>query len=526
MPNKTFLKGKININWKYVGMFVFFFIIQYKFLSGMWFGTDELDVFLGGKTIARGYLLYEDFISQHMPGAYYLSALFELLGADSVAAQRISFYLFYALCWTIMNKRYTKYVGKYTLILFPVLFCGVISTYDLGTTVLSEHIAAIGLMFLFLEFIRFVEERDLRWDNYLCISVSIMLSFGTLFIAAFPVAMVALGVAAFEIKWAIEEKKKIGEFFTYILKKYMPLVAWVAAPWVVLFVYYWINDCLGIAFFSAYTLNRAIYPAYTGGYGGSIIETIIGIPETLAGDLMGAFSVTALNYTNLVHLLLYLLAFVFITKETKKKGLLFSGTVVLLLCAASSRGCFNFHGTHWVAILVFVATQVITELLIVDKETFKNKNVWYQSSVVVLIFIFMFSYISTFSDFATIGAEGPNIEADYIECITEEDEAVWQASIGFNPLVMQSDRPSVMNAASTPWTWEAFSELNIKRMDEEEPRVVIYNPEAEVWGYYIKDYAPEMGEFLEEHYTNYPGTSIYIINSYYDEACQKIKAMK
>lgn len=526
MQNKICLKGKLNINWKYIGMFVFFFVIQYKFLAEMWFGTDELDVFLGGKSIARGYLLYADFISQHMPGAYYISALFELLGASSMAAQRLSFYAFYALCWTIMNKRYTKYVGKYTLILFPVLFCGVISTYDLGTTVLSEHIAAIGLLFLLLEFIRFTEERELRWDNYLCISVSIILSFGTLFVAAFPVAMVVLGVAALEIKWAIEEKKPINKFFSYILKKYMPLVVWVAAPWVVLLVYYWANDCLDIAFFSAYSLNRSIYPKYTGGYGGSIIDAFLGIPERIAGDLMGAFSLNAMDYINLVHLLLYIFAFVYITKEAKRKGVVFSVTVALVLCAASSRACFNFHGTHWVAILVFLAAQVIAELLIVDKETFINKNIWHQSGVVILIFIFMFSYMSTFSNFATIGAEGPNIEADYIECITEEDEAVWQASIGFNPLVMQSDRPSVMNAASTPWTWEAFSELNIKRMDEEEPRVVIYNPEAEVWGYYIKDYAPEMGEFLEEHYTNYPGTSIYIINSYYDEACQKIKAMK
>ena len=87
---------------------------------------------------------------------------------------------------------------------------------------------------------------------------------------------------------------------------------------------------------------------------------------------------------------------------------------------------------------------------------------------------------------------------------------------------MQSDRASVMNAASTPWTWTAFSELNIQRMEEEEPRVVIYNPNAEVWGHYIQDYAPEMGEYLAENYTNYPGTSIYILNSYYDEACSKI----
>lgn len=520
MSKRRLLNGKVI--WKYIVLFLFFFLIQYKFRDDVWFGTDELDVFLGGKTIAKGYLLYKDFISQHMPGAYYISAFFELLGANTVLAQRICFYLFYAFFWTIMYKRYSRYVGKYTLILYPILFCGIISTYDLGTTVLSEHIAAIGLMMLFLEFIRFVKEKELKWDNYLCISISVILSFGTLFIAIFPVAMVALGVVLYEIKWAIEDKEKFGCFVIRMLKKYVPLVLWVAIPWVVLFIYYWINDCLDVAFLGAYTLNREIYPSYTGGYGGSIIDTLIGIPESMASDMIGTLSLSTLNYTSLLHLLLYFLAFVFITKEAKKKGALFSVVSVFLLFASSTRACFNFHGTHWVAILAFMAAQVISELLIVDKETLKKSSIWHQSGVVILISFFMLSYISTFSDFATNNTEEENLEAKYLNCITDEDEAVWQTSIGYNPLVMQSDRASVMNAASTPWTWEAFGEINLERLENEKPRVLIYNPEAEVWGYYIKDYAPEMGEYLAENYTNYPGTSLYIRNDYFEEASKKI----
>lgn len=550
MGREVEYKRKQSINWKYIGLFVFFFIIQYKFLSIDWFGTDELDIFLGGKTIAKGYMLYEDFLSQHMPVSYYFSALFELLGATTVEAHRVCFYLFYALCWTILYIRYKKYVGRYTLLLFPVVFCGVISSYVRGTTVLSEHIAAIGLLFLLLEFIRFIKEKQLKWDNYLCISISIILTFGTLFIAAFPVAVIVIGVFAYEIKWMMEEKQAFGEWMIYMFKKYVPLAVWVLVPWVILIGYYLINDCLDIAFYSAYTLNREVYPKYLDGYGASIIQTLLSIPKTLVMDIFSTFTFKIGGGANIIRLLLYVLMFVNVTRESKKKGYIYSGLIILFLCAASSRSCFDFHGTHFVAILVFLAIQVVSEVLIVDKETFLSRKLWYKGSVVLLICIFMYYYVTSFSTFVEVGRTewykqkakeyqekenhlegfdyGEYINgtvytyAQYINCITDENEAIWQAAIDFNTLVMLSDRPSLMNAASTPWTWEAFSTWNMERLEEERPRVIIYNPGSVVWDYKIQDYAPQLGAYIEEHYTNYPESFIYIINEYYDEAYEKI----
>ena len=35
-----------------------YFALQLKFINDMWFGTDELDIMVLGKAIARGRLLY------------------------------------------------------------------------------------------------------------------------------------------------------------------------------------------------------------------------------------------------------------------------------------------------------------------------------------------------------------------------------------------------------------------------------------------------------------------------------------
>ena len=64
----------------YIAVFLLFFIAACRYRNLPWFGTDELDIMVGGKGIASGYRLYNDFISQHMPVSYYISAFFELLG--------------------------------------------------------------------------------------------------------------------------------------------------------------------------------------------------------------------------------------------------------------------------------------------------------------------------------------------------------------------------------------------------------------------------------------------------------------
>ena len=74
------MKQKIIQGLKYIGIFCIYFLIQYQFINAGWFATDELDVMTGGKAIASGYQLYGDFLSQHMPFTYYLSAVFDALG--------------------------------------------------------------------------------------------------------------------------------------------------------------------------------------------------------------------------------------------------------------------------------------------------------------------------------------------------------------------------------------------------------------------------------------------------------------
>ena len=61
-----------------IGLLVFFafLMLQFPFLDGDYFDSDELEYFCGGMSLAHGGDLYVDYYAHHMPLMYYISAIF------------------------------------------------------------------------------------------------------------------------------------------------------------------------------------------------------------------------------------------------------------------------------------------------------------------------------------------------------------------------------------------------------------------------------------------------------------------
>lgn len=512
-------KGKIWSYLQYIFVFLLFFVVQFKFVNDTWFGTDELDVMLGGKTIASGYQLYSDFSSQHMPFSYYISALFDILGAKTVTMQRIAFYLFYALLWTIIYGRYKKIVGKKVLFFYPLCFLCLICCYDMGTTILSEHLAGIGFIILLLEYLHFYKNRILKVDNYIAISISIILTFGTIFVAIFGVFAIAMGVLAREIQWTLTEKKSFLLFLKEMLRKYLPLAFWVALPWVILGAYYFIVNNVRIAFFSAYTLNRAIYPKYNG-YGESILKTMLGSVDYFIGLVKGFFTLSDITFITVVYAIVILLLIAAIVEIARKKEYILCVVLSVFLLFLGTRGYFNFHGTQWVEVAAFVITYYLCEVLVVNGKAFEQKRLYYRLTVVGMIFIIASAYLGTFSMLADRSLkEGENGTSLIVGQITDKNEGIWQLTFS-NDVLMMADRPSIQNVGATPWGWEGHGARVLAMYEQSSPRVVLYDEEHECWGNKLKDYAQDLVAFMQERYTRYGDTIIYIRNDYYEEACK------
>ena len=504
-------------------VFIAFFLVQYKFLNDTWFGTDELDIMLGGKAIANGFQLYGDFISQHMPFSYYLSAVFEFFGAGTVTTQRFAFYLFYALVWTFIYARYQRVVSKAALFFYPICFSFLIVCYDMGTTILSEHLAGLGFVILFLEFLNFYEKRKLKLHNYLVLSLAVLLTFGTIFIGIFGIFAICMGVLICEIRWAIEDRKKITAFIVEMCKKYIPLFFWVAVPWIVLFVYYFVKNNVRVAFFSAYTINRAIYPKYNG-FGDNILKTLLSGVDWAAGTITGLFNPETLDYRTVVIAIVAALVVLYLVWTAKTRGKFLCAVLTGYLMLLGVRGFFNFHGTHSVAVISLMITIVMTEVLIGGREAFAKRKLWYKTLVAGLVVMISAPYMSTFSNIGNRSfTEGVSVVGDALHKITEEREGVWQLSFS-NEILIAADRTGIQNVGATPWMWEAFGNKALSTYGENPPRVALYNKDSECWGHLLVDYAPELVTYMDTYYTQYGDTQIYIRNDYYEEALEIINS--
>lgn len=503
-----------------LGVFVLYLILQLKFLGGAIFDPDEIDIMLGGKTITKGYLLYRDFLSQHMPISYYISAIFHLLGAKTVLSQRIAYYVLFAFSWTSIYIHYQKIVKKSALFLYPICFMCVISCYDWGTVILSEHLAGIGFVILLLEFLAYWNTHKMTMLNYIMLSISVLLTFGTIFIAAFGIFVIAIGFIINEIKWYKKENIKIKDFIKQISIRYSILLGWIILPWLILIIYYESNRVLDDFIFGAYTLNRTIYPKYIM-FGGDIFQTVLEIPLNFINTFQMLFKISEFNIVTVIYGFVLIMTIMYFVKIVEKEGVALTAILALFTLSISVRGCFNFHGTQWVEVVSLMSAIVITDTLVIDRKFLKKRNIWYHLLLAVMMITITSQYFRSLSTFVNIkNLMVKSKMCQQIENLTEVNEAIWNCW-SLNVDIMNTDRPMI-GTGYVPWGWEGYGTASMIKLQQDAPRIIVFDENHVFWDRYaIKEYAPDLVEFIATNYTCMEGM-LYVRNDYYDEAKGKL----
>lgn len=515
-----------NIIW-FMILILVYLIMQIKFVNATWFGSDELDIMILGKGIARGQLLYVDAFSQHMPFTYYISALFYKLGAVSVTQQRVAFYLLFAILWTSIVFLYGEKINKIVLIIFPFFHCCMIQNYDWGTQILSEDLAGIGAIILFLEFIIFAREHKLTIKSCIFISLSIVLMFGTIFIAIYPIFFIGIGVLLLELSWKNKGKIKFKDWIGILIQKYIKLIFIVAIPWIVLLCYYIITHSLSEFINGAYTINREIYPKYNGGIGSNIFSMFFVPIEVISSFTINGFNLAEWNYTVVLQWIYIIGGIIYFIEVFKNDGKIVGIISMLYTFALGLRGIFCFHGTACVEVLAFMTTYVLCVYGFRNRDAFSRLSFVKRWCIVMVFIVIASGYCNNISQIANIKlTEEQTNESKVISEITDKDESIWMLTFD-NQDAMLSDRTVVGASPTTPWTWEGFGKKQFKKFKKNAPRVAIFTEEHECWGYKIKNYAPEVVKYVKKNYTLMPDTSnVYVRNEYYEEACKKIKQTK
>ena len=511
---------------KFFLSFLFYFALQFKFLNDAWFGTDELDIMVVGKSIARGQLLYKDVCSQHMPFSYYFSAFFDLIGFRTVDEQRLAFYFLIAVLWAVVYVRYSHVINGKALLLAPVVLCSVLQSYDMGTEILSEHLAGCGAVILLLEYLDFINTKKITIGSSVMISVAVVLTFGTIFISIYSIFFIGVGVLILEIKQFRNEKEKISLKIINLIKKYLKLIIIVAIPWMVLFTYYKATDSFGDFIFGSYTLNRTIYQEYNGGMGSNVFSLFLQPIDMVGGFFTSTMNIAEWNYTIILFWVVLIGSVIYVCKLWLAGNKTESVIIFMFTYSLGIRGIFNFHGTACVQVLTLLFSSILFSEFIGTESEFKNKSVYKQAFVFILIFFVLSGYFKDISEVTSIkiNDDEMNMEAKIVNALTEEDEKVWCPVLS-NYILMLADRPVGLGYPATPWTWRGYKK-NFKKEKKNPARVMIYFEGLDVWGNNQDEYAKPIKKLVKKKYTQVDGMCVYVRNDYYEEARKIIDSIE
>lgn len=507
-------------------IFAFYMILQLKYVYDVWFDPDELDIYTVAFEMVKGKVLYRDIASQHMPFTYIYSAIFYILGAKQVYLQRIYYYILFAGFWTGFVFRYRKYVNKWALVLHPLLYLTLMQVQDFSTQILSENLSIIGIEIFALEFIRFLKEKDIDTKGCILMCIGVMFTFGTSFISIFPLFFVGLGVLLTEIKWGIEKHQPQKDWWLMMIKRYFKLFGIVAIPWVIFLIYGLATKSLGSFYMDAYLINRLYYPKYNGGIGGGAAGTFLQ-PIT---DFANAFfdikvkniePTFALRWITLLTGVLY-----FPYRLAKKNGVISGLTMAIFALSCGLRGYFNYHGKVLVALISMFTMIVLVEYTYHSKDSFSKAGLarkGFLATTVVLIFAnYSYNINNLFTIILNSEYNHYQYDTDYVLTLTDEDERIWQTNM-CDAIPWASKRVTTGPSVSCPWMWEGVGVNKMDDLRKNPPRVIMFQLGYESWGHKMSEYAPEAYQFILDNYRYMPDSGqIWVLNSYYDEACRKL----
>lgn len=517
--------------------------------------TDESDNFIGGMVVASGGRMYRDFVSQHMPLMYYICAVLKWLGADSVYEFRLYFYVLLAAMWTFVAVYYKKRLGAVTSVGTGVFYITNLFTFY-TCCILAEQIQSICFVVLFMEFLLFAEQKRIDKGSCIMISGAVFLSFGTAFVSAFPIFAIALAFFIVEIQECCRKKYRLTECVKEIWKTFRWAIVAVLTPFAVLLLVYAAEGTLSVFIYSAYTVNREIYPNYIAGYGSSIVmsfvEPVINYVTAVADgfrQLVTEFGVSKEYLAIVRYVICYAVNMIFWVYYAKRKNILQAVMIAYFTMMCGTRGfTHEFHSLPYVAVTMFMSAYLIGQYVkygrncvlqihcIGKEKTEKSEShqrkiqkMWYAGAIVIgmTVCVYGVQYIGACRSILLTGQnlgyaqkEDTNNIAYWINTLTDDRETVLLTTIEPQILV-EADRIPFRTGISAPWMYEAFAEEEISNLEESAPRIAIYSPDYQLWGYSLTDYAPDFVAYMSRNYTpldeeKFP--ELYIRNDYLNTA--------
>lgn len=470
------------------------FILLLAYASGDDF-MDEYDNMRGGMIIARGGVLYRDYITQHTPVVYYLCAIFALLGAGSVMQFRILYYIAICMLWMFLYLRHKSYYGTRKMILLPIFNTLLIPALIplQGAQILSDGFEGLVFTTLLLEFLRYCNDRKLALSRCIIISLCIWSSIGAAFVSIYALFSLTILFIILECY----EMKHLKLNIRALTSRYWMLLVLLIIPLLCSVVYFKFNHALHIAFDQFYSFNRDVYPPYTAaGIGANVLQPFVFAFQYFFGliteSLLAIFNASA-SILIIVRLVTIILASSLQVRLLEKKQYASGAALCLMMLFSGTRG-YEFHGlAAW-----YIATMTIilySDLIL--KEYSNIDKVFCKVSIAFLLGI----YITTAgNNYFQAQLDVSELESRVID-LAEPEERIFLDACTCDTLYLLHKGHYPVNPAvyMLPWYMDWYENYDVRSLIDERPRIVIYNEDTVTRG--MSHYSNIFLQALQTSYT-------------------------
>ena len=467
---------------------------------------DEFDNIIGGNVVVHGGAIYVDYLSQHTPVAYWLSALGQLLGATSLPEQRIFAYGVFAILLGLLYFRNSRTFGRIPLLVvassIPLLH---FANPNLSYTILSDNYQAIAAVFLLFEVVRIGAYPDKTTSSWVVIGIASALSFGVAFISAFFIAATVLTAALLEI--------------INFAKQRTPLAAWGAkvgirlgalvAPFVLIVAAVWSTGGLWGAYQQAYVLNATTYSRYINGLGSDALTTFVNAPVSLLQDIAGAPShvladpeLLPARVAFFACVLVLVCLFLLRVRPVLAVGIFFMATY------AGMRGWTGFHAQPLWAYLMGCFALLFWCLPATGWLRGKWSRVAKAVTTVIVVTgvalsatPYVVEVYNQRDSLATPSSFPNETRTQVIETLVPEGGAY--ADLGIHTaydFVTTRRLPAGGFAGVVPWFSDMLDQEMTDKLREDHPVLVFAEPDLEVWGERIDAHGPLLFDYINASY--------------------------
>jgi hypothetical protein len=496
---------------------------------------DEFDNIVGGNVVVHGGSIYGDYLSQHMPVSYWISALGQLLGATSIEGQRIFGFGIFSLLLAVLYLRNARTFGRIPLLVVaisvPLLH---FANPNLSYAILSDNYQALAYLFVLFEVVRigiYPRNTILSW---LTIGIFGALSLGVAFVSAYYLAASVVTAALLEIVNFSRTRRSLSAWLAQIGRRIGVLIS----PFLLVLIAIWVSGALPNAYQQAYLLNTTTYSKYIGGFGSNVLTpfsdgllSMLGTIFRAPGNVIGNPGWLSFRVAFFLTVLLVLILLLVRIRPILAIGLFG------MACLAGTRGWTGFHAQPlW---LFLIGCLGLLAWMLFASGWFNGRH----SRMVIIIssLVLAIAFILSAGPYAQnvfrnrhvllTPLEYPNpSRTKVIETLVPEGGMY--AEFGINNVydfVNTRRLPAGGFAAVVPWFSDMLDEEMAQRLALDDPILVFSDPANEVWGKNVNSHAPLLTRVVEAGYTRIDLESIgvtegvYIRNSALDVALAELR---